>query len=240
MKSLCGNSKKLSPPSQKCVVIAIDGPAASGKSTAARLLARKLGYLYLDTGTMYRALTWKALRDKVDIKNPKALSDLANSTRISLRPKSDLNIRVYLDGKDVTSSIRSPDVNKYVSLVSAAGGLREVMVAQQREIAKRGSLIAEGRDMGTVAFPEADVKIFLKASLEERAKRRWKENKEKGLSITREEVEAELTNRNCIDSQRKVSPLKRAKGAVVIDNSRMGIPETVERMWEIVTKKMKC
>lgn len=240
MKSLCGNSKQLSPPSRKRVVITIDGPAASGKSTTARLLAKKLGYLYLDTGTMYRALTWKALRDKVDIKNPKALSDLAKSTRIFLKPESDLNIRIYLDGKDVTSSIRSPEVNKYVSLVSAAGGLREVMVAQQREIASRGSLVAEGRDMGTVAFPEADVKIFLEASFQERAKRRWKENTEKGLSITREEVETELANRDRIDSQRRISPLKRAKGALVIDNSHMDILQTVEKMWEIVTKKMKC
>ncbi len=240
MKSLCGNSRQLSPPSRKRVVITIDGPAASGKSTAARLLAKKLGYLYLDTGTMYRALTWKALRDKVDIKNPKALSDLAKSTRIFLKPESDLNIRIYLDGRDVTSSIRSPEVNKYVSLVSVAGELREVMVAQQREIASRGSLIAEGRDMGTVAFPEADVKIFLEASFQERAKRRWKENTEKGLSITREEVETELANRDRIDSQRKISPLKRAKGALVIDNSHMDILQTVEKMWEIVTKKMKC
>ncbi|TET64593.1 (d)CMP kinase [Candidatus Aerophobetes bacterium] len=240
MKSLCGNSKQLSLLSRKRVVITIDGPAASGKSTAARLLAKKLGYLYLDTGTMYRALTWKALRDKVDIKNPKALSDLARNTRIFLKPESDLNIRIYLDGKDVTSSIRSPEVNNYVSLVSAAGGLREVMVAQQREIANRGSLIAEGRDMGTVVFPEADAKIFLEASFQERAKRRWKENKEKGLSITREEVETELANRDRIDSQRKISPLKRAKEALVIDNSHMDIPQTVEKMWEIVTKKMKC
>ena len=240
MKSLCGNSKQLSLLSRKRVVITIDGPAASGKSTAARLLAKKLGYLYLDTGTMYRALTWKALRDKVDIKNPKALSDLARNTRIFLKPESDLNIRIYLDGKDVTSSIRSPEVNNYVSLVSGAGGLREVMVAQQREIANRGSLIAEGRDMGTVVFPEADVKIFLEASFQQRTKRRWKENQEKGLSITREEVETELANRDRIDSQRKISPLKRAKGALVIDNSHMDIPQTVEKMWEIVTKKMKC
>jgi len=240
MKSLCGNSKQLSLLSRKRVVITIDGPAASGKSTTARLLAKKLGYLYLDTGTMYRALTWKALRDKVDIKNPKALSDLARNTRIFLKPESDLNIRIYLDGKDVTSSIRSPEVNNYVSLVSAAGGLREVMVAQQREIANRGSLIAEGRDMGTVVFPEADVKIFLEASFQQRTKRRWKENQEKGLSITREEVETELANRDRIDSQRKISPLKRAKGALVIDNSHMDIPQTVEKMWEIVAKKMKC
>ncbi len=240
MKSLCGNSKQLSPPSRKRVVITIDGPAASGKSTTARLLAKKLGFLYLDTGTMYRALTWKALRDKVDIKNSKALSDLAKSTRIFLKPESDLNIRIYLDGKDVTSSIRSPEVNKYVSLVSVVGGLREVMVAQQREIAGRGSLVAEGRDMGTVAFPEADVKIFLEASFQERARRRWKENTEKGLSITRKEVETELANRDRIDSQRKISPLKRANGALVIDNSHMDILQTVEKMWEVVAKKMKC
>ena len=240
MKSLSGNSKQFSPLSQKGLVIAIDGPAASGKSTAARLLAKRLGYLYLDTGTMYRALTWKALRDKVDIKNPKALSELAKSARISLRPKSDLNIRVYLDGKDITSSIRSPQVNKYVSVVATVKGLREVMVAQQREVARQGSLVAEGRDTGTVVFPRADVKIFLQACFEERAKRRWKENKEKGLSLAREEIEAELANRDRIDSHRKISPLKRAKGVIVIDNTHLNIPQTVEKMWEVVRKKMKC
>ncbi len=237
-KSLSGNSKQFSPLSRKGLVIAIDGPAASGKSTTARLLAKRLGYLYLDTGTMYRALTWKALRDKVDIKNPKALSELARSTRISLKPKSDLSIRVYLDDKDVTSFIRSPKVNKYVSLVSTVKELREVMVVQQREIARCRSLVAEGRDTGTVVFPRADVKIFLQASFEERAKRRWKENKERGLSLATEEVEAELANRDRIDSQRKTSPLKRAKGAIVIDNTHLDILQTVERMWEIVEKKM--
>ena len=114
------------------------------------------------------------------------------------------------------------------------------MVGQQRKIASRGSLVAEGRDMGTVAFPEADVKIFLEASFQERVKRRWKENTEKGLSITRKEVETELANRDRIDSQRNISPLKRAKGALVIDNSHMDILQTVEKMWETVTKKMKC
>ena len=239
-KSLSANSKQFSPLSRKGLVIAIDGPAASGKSTAARLLAKRLGYLYLDTGIMYRALTWKALRDKVDIKNSKALSELVKSTRISLKPKSDLNIQVYLDGKDITSFIRSPEVNKYVSLVSTAGGLRKVMVAQQREIARCGSLVAEGRDMGTVVFPRADVKIFLQASFEERAKRRWKENKERGLSLATEEVEAELANRDRIDSQRETSPLRRAKGAIVINNTHFDIPQTVEKMWQVVGKKLKC
>jgi cytidylate kinase len=189
---------------------------------------------------MYRALTWKALRDKVDINNSKALSELAKSTRISLKPKSDLNIQVYLDGKDITSFIRSPEVNKYVSLVSTVKGLRKVMVAQQRKIARCRNLVAEGRDMGTVVFPQADVKIFLQASFEERAKRRWKENKERGLSLATEEVETELSNRDRIDSQRKASPLKKAKGAIVIDNTHLDIPQTVEEIWKIVKKKIKC
>ena len=239
-KSLSANSKQFSPLSRKGLVIAIDGPAASGKSTAARLLAKRLGYLYLDTGIMYRALTWKALRDKVDIKNSKALLELVKSTRISLKPESDLNIQVYLDGKDITSFIRSPEVNKYVSLVSTAEGLREVMVAQQREIARRGNLVDEGRDIGTVVFPRADVKIFLQASFEERAKRRWKENKERGLSLATEEVEAEMANRDRIDSQRETSPLRRAKGAIVINNTHFDIPQTVEKMWQVVGKKLKC
>jgi len=224
------------PQFKKKVTIAIDGPAASGKSTTARLLAKKLGYLYLDTGAMYRALTWKALRDKVDIKNEKALSRLAKETRIYLKLGPNLENNIYLDGQNITSFLRSPEVNRYVSLVSIIKRVREVMVAQQKKIGKNGGIVAEGRDTTTAVFPQADIKIFLEASLEERARRRWKEEKGKGISLKREEIVTGLLDRDRIDRQRKISPLKISREAIVIDNTHLDISQTVNKIVNIVRK----
>ncbi|MEA1964714.1 MAG: (d)CMP kinase, partial [Candidatus Aerophobetes bacterium] len=219
-------------------IIAIDGPAASGKSTTAHLLAKRLGYSYIDTGAMYRALTWKALKNKVDLKNEETLCLLAKETQILLRPQFDGKTRVYVDGEEASSLIRSPKVNEFVSLVSGAKRVREVMVAQQRIMGEKGKIVAEGRDIGTVVFPEAEIKIFLNASLKERVKRRWEEQRRKGLSLKKREVFTELLNRDRIDTQREYAPLRRAKGATVIDNTYLNISQTVEEILKIVKKKL--
>lgn len=236
------NSSKLwikpFPQSKKKLIIAIDGPAASGKSTTARLLAKKLGYLYLDTGAMYRALTWKALKDKVDIKDEKALSQLAGKTQISLKPGPNLENKIYLDNQDITSFLRFPEIDKFVSLVSTVKKVRKIMVAQQKKIGKKGGIVAEGRDTTTVVFPQADIKIFLKASLEERARRRWKEKKSKGISLKREEITTGILKRDQIDSQRKISPLKISQGAIVIDNTHLTISQTLNKILSIVKKNL--
>jgi len=224
------------PQFKKKVTIAIDGPAASGKSTTARLLAKRLGYLYLDTGAMYRALTWKALKDKVDIKDEKALSQLAEKTQISLKPGPNLENKIYLDNQDITSFLRSPEVNRYVSLVSTVKKVREIIVAQQKKIGEKGGIVAEGRDTTTVVFPQADIKIFLKASLEERTRRRWEEEKSKGISLKREEIASGILKRDQIDSQREISPLKISQDAIVIDNTHLTISQTLNKIVNVVKK----
>jgi len=215
---------------KKSLIIAIDGPAGSGKSTTAHLLAKRLGYLYLDTGAMYRALTWKALKDKVNVKDEKVLSRLAKKIQIRLKPGSNVETKVYLNGKDVTSLIRCAQVNEYVSLVSIVKGVREAMVAQQKKLGENGGIVAEGRDTTTVVFPKADIKIFLNASFEERVERRWKEEKTKGISSNKEKVATGLLKRDRIDSQRKISPLKISKEAIVIDNTHLSISQTVDKI----------
>lgn len=218
---------------KKSIIIAIDGPAASGKSTTARLLAKRLGYLYLDTGAMYRAFTWKVLNNKIDINNKESLSKLAKRTKIYLEPEDRIGTKVYLDGEEITSFVRSPQVNKYVSLVSMVGGVREEMVRQQREIGKRGGVVAEGRDIGTVVFPKAEVKIFLTCSLEERARRRWREEMERNSCSTKKEVKVELSLRDKLDEERELSPLKKADDAIILDNTFLSINETVGKVLKI-------
>ena len=238
MRDSSGPWTKSSSQFDRKITIAIDGPAAAGKSTTARFLAKKLGYLYIDTGAMYRALTWKALRDKIDIKSKKALSELAKNTQIQLKPGPNLENKVYLDKQDITSFLRSPEVNRYVSLVSSVKEVREVLVAQQKQIGKKGGIVAEGRDMTTVVFPEAELKIFLKASLGERTRRRWMEEKEKNLSYDKKEIAAGLTSRDRIDSQRKISPLKISQKAIVIDNTHLNISQTTNKILDILKRKL--
>ena len=240
MKPSLGNLSRSFSHLKKNLIIAIDGPSASGKSTVAHLLAKKLGYLYLDTGAMYRALTLKALKNKIDIEDEDALYQLAETTKISLKQNPDFTkVKVYLDGEDVTSQIRSRLVNKWVSPISTVKKLREKMVEQQREIAKGRGVVAEGRDMGTVVFPQAEVKIFLVASIKERIHRRWKEYQQRGISCSEKEIEKEIQRRDQIDSQREVSPLRKAEDAIIIDNTNFGILKTSQKIWEIVEKKVK-
>jgi len=218
-------------------VIAIDGPAASGKSTTAKLLASRLGFIYLDTGAMYRCVTLAALQRGIEIRDEAAIGRLAGEIKIDFIPTEDGN-RVILDGRDITNEIRTPAVDSAVSPVSSYKIVREKMVALQKEFARRGDVVAEGRDMATVVFPDADLKVYLVADLETRAVRRCRQLDSLGLKTTIEEQMASLSSRDLFDSERENSPLKRDPEAVVLDTSGMSINEQVERALELVSERL--
>lgn len=215
------------------LTIAIDGPAGSGKSSVARVVAQRLGYLYLDSGAMYRALALKALEERgVALMPDGELEQLARETRIELRPVPStlhdptVHNRVLLDGVDVTQAIRTQEVAQAASRVATVSGVRAVLVAQQQRAGAEGGVVMEGRDIGTVVFPSAELKIFLEATPEARAERRWKEHSEKGETLRLEEVVEEVRERDRRDMERKVSPLVRAADAVLVDNTAMDVEET--------------
>ena len=215
------------------LTIAIDGPAGSGKSSVAQRVAQILGYLYLDSGAMYRAVALKALQDNgLALSSHKELEELAAGTSIELKPtppeliSEGVKNRVILDGTDVTQAIRTPEVAQAASQVATVAKVRELLVVQQQRAGAGGGIVMEGRDIGTVVFPNAELKIFLEASQEIRAERRWKEHKEKGEHLTLSQVIEEVRERDKRDRERKVSPLVRAKDAVLVDNTAMDIEET--------------
>jgi cytidylate kinase len=207
------------------LIIAIDGPAGSGKSTVARRVAELLGYTHLDSGAMYRGVAWKALRDGVPLDSPGKLAALADTVRIDLVPRGG-NLRVILDGKDITELIRTPEVSHAASVVAVVPGVRHPMVAEQRRAGAQGGVVMEGRDIGTVVFPHADLKIFLDASPEVRAERRQRELREKGEALEVQKVLAEVHERDRRDREREMSPLARAADAVLVDNTAMDAEET--------------
>lgn len=211
----------------KRLIIAIDGPAGSGKSTSAKLVAQKLDYLYIDTGAMYRAITFLAIKQNV-LNNPDAVINLAENTDIQLS-FVDGTTEVYAANMNITEEIRSKEVNANVSDVSKIEEVRTALVRKQRQMGlKSGGVVMEGRDIGTVVFPEADVKIFLTANINERAVRRAKEFKEKGVQVTTEEIKKSLELRDKIDSSREISPLIKAPDAVTVDTSKVTIEEQVD------------
>ena len=217
--------------------IAIDGPAASGKSTIGELLARRLGYLYLDTGAMYRAVTWVALEHEVDIFDEEAITALAESVEINItRPTVDdgRQYTVYANDQDVTWQIRRPEVDANVSPVSAYPGVRQALTEQQRRIGRRGHIVMVGRDIGTVVLPEADLKIYLEATVEERARRRHREVLERGEEADFEEVLAAMRRRDKIDSERDAAPLRPADDAIIIDTTGLSIAEVLVKVEELV------
>jgi len=214
--------------------IAIDGPAASGKSTVAERLAQKLGYLYFDTGVMYRAVTLAALKKLATVEDEAAVTKLAKQICIDVKPPSVGDTRkydVYLDGRDVTWEIREPEVDKNVSQVSAYSGVREEMTSQQRRIGERGRVVMVGRDIGTVVLPNAALKIYLDASVEERAKRRHKEIVERGKGdASYFEILASMRRRDEIDSTREIAPLVPAEDAYILNSDGLSIDEVLEKV----------
>jgi cytidylate kinase len=222
----------------KKLVIAIDGPAASGKSTTARLTAKQLGYLFIDTGAMYRAVTLKALEAKLDLTDEASIGELAAQTQISFQGAGD-QLNVFLDGCDVTKEIRSPEVTRAVSQVSALRRVREVMVGMQRRAAAEGGVVLEGRDIGTVVVPDADLKIFLDAEVDKRAHRRSRELRSRGIDVTAEKVIKDIVDRDHKDSNREVSPLRRADDAVMLDTSTLTIEEQVSFVVSLAKKILK-
>lgn len=219
----------------KNLIIAIDGPAGSGKSTSAKLIAQKLGYLYIDTGAMYRAVTFLAIKKKLD--SDKEIVKLAESIDIKLSFENGYT-EVFVDNTNITEEIRTQEVNSKVSNISKIEGVRKALVDKQRQYAlKSTGIVMEGRDIGTVVFPDADIKIFLTASLSERVDRRVREYESKGISIPVDNVKENLIQRDRIDSTREVSPLMKAPDAVEIDTSYVTIEQQVELILDEVRKK---
>ena len=216
------------------MIVAIDGPAGAGKSTLAKRLARELGFIYLDTGAMYRAIALKVIRQGVPLANDAALRDLVGATEVDLR-EVDGKLAVLLDGVDVAGEIRTPEVSQMASKVSALACVRARLLDLQRQVGKRGSVVAEGRDIGTVIFPQAEVKIFLSASTEERARRRYHELCAAGKTVEFTETLAEMAERDERDSGRDLAPLRQADDAVAIDSSTMD----AERVAAIVMQEIK-
>ncbi len=219
--------------------IAIDGPASAGKSTIAKKVAEKLGYIYLDTGAMYRTLTYAALSTGGDLHDEEALNKLLQGIRISFSTAGNEMQHVFLNDEDVTELIRSDEVTQNVSLVASFAKVREEMVARQKSIAQSGGVVMDGRDIGTVVLPDAEIKIFMTATAEERALRRYKENTAKGMSASLEELTEDMKRRDHLDSTRKISPLKKADDAIILDSTHLDIDEVVKRILSIIEATIK-
>lgn len=217
-------------------IIAIDGPAASGKSTIGKRLAEHLGYLFFDTGVMYRAITWIALQRGVDVRDEQAVTRLAEETPIDVAPASRSDGRacdVLVDGQDITWETRRPEVDANVSVVSAYAGVRRALSRQQRRIGQRGRVVMVGRDIGTVVLPEADLKIYLDASAEERARRRFSEIVARGEPADFNEILSQVRERDRIDSTRAVAPLRPAEDAVILDSDKLSADKVFARIREL-------
>lgn len=216
--------------------MAIDGPASSGKSTVAKIIAKRFGYVYCDTGAMYRSVTWAALENGIDVSDTKQVIDLARQIKITFEPGQP-DQRVFVDGHEVTKDIRTEKIAANVSAVAAIPEVRAQMVEQQRQIAQAGGIVMDGRDIGTTVLPDAQVKIFLVASAHERARRRYEENLQKGLATqSLDELEAAIKLRDQKDSTRKVSPLTQAKDAILIDTTSLTIDQVVDEISALIKK----
>jgi len=216
------------------IIIAIDGPAGSGKSTVSKRVASKLNLLYLDTGAMYRALTLKVKRSGVNCEDKDAIVKIGLETEINLTVKPGEETKVFLDGEDVSGEIRTPEVTQAIKYVACIPKVRERMVQVQRGIAGRKGAVVEGRDIGTVVLPDAKWKIYLDATEEERSRRRHKELKEKGIEVNIDELRAEVKKRDASDMNRKVAPLKRAKDAVLVDTTELSIDQVVSKILKLI------
>jgi CMP/dCMP kinase len=220
------------------LVIAIDGPAASGKSTTARLVADRLGYLHVDTGAMYRAVALKALRQNIGIEDKARIEALVATTHVALKLKNT-TLHVMLDGEDVSDAIRTPEVSKAVSPVSSFSEVRRAMVREQRLLGAEGGIVMDGRDIGTVVFPDADLKFFMVAGIEARARRRQDELAAKGTLLSLDAVLEDIRERDARDAGRAEAPLRRADDAIDVDTSAMTIDDQVRFVLETVSKKLQ-
>jgi cytidylate kinase len=222
---------------ENTISIAIDGPAAAGKSTVAKIVAERLSYIYIDTGAMYRALTYKAINNQLNLEDEAILFDTLLSTVIELKPSAKGQL-VLLDNRDVTDLIRTAEVTNSVSYVARQPKVRGEMVKRQQAFATEGGVVMDGRDIGTHVLPNAEVKVFLLASVEERAERRHAENLEKGFPSDLEKLKVEIAKRDKIDSEREVAPLKKASDAVEIDTTSLTIPDVVEKIMALVNERI--
>ena len=212
------------------MIITIDGPSGVGKSTVSRSVARILGFIYLDTGAMYRAVALQVQRSTVDINEDKELESLLNNTEISFRKNKNDDLVLMLNNEDVTDKIRTPAISRLSSDVATKGVVRRKLVQVQREIGKTGNIVAEGRDMGTYVFPEAAFKFYLDATLDERARRRWEQLKQSGNDADLEDVKNEIIKRDAQDKERSESPLHPARNAVIIDTTKLSADEAADRI----------
>ncbi len=218
--------------------IAIDGPAGAGKSTVARLVARKLAYTYLDTGAMYRAMTWQAIHEKVNLDDEEALTQLAQRVRVELVP-DEHGTRVFVGGREVTDEIRSPEVTDKIHLIDKVPGVRQVMVQIQRDFGRAGRIVAEGRDMGTVVFPDAACKVYLDAGVDERARRRLHDMEQRGVDARLDDVKRDIMARDEKTLQRKIAPLRQAEDAVRLDTTNLSTDEVVNRICAIAESRQR-
>ncbi|MCY8465368.1 (d)CMP kinase [Bacillus atrophaeus] len=223
---------------EKKLSIAIDGPAAAGKSTVAKIVAEKRSYVYIDTGAMYRGITYVALKESADLTDEKMLSELLKKTTIELITSKE-GQKVLVNGNDVTEDIRKDEVSNQVSIVAKHRSVREEMVRRQQLLGDKGGVVMDGRDIGTHVLPNAEVKIFLLASVEERANRRFEENVKKGYDVNYETLIEEIARRDKLDSEREVSPLRKADDAVEIDTTSLSIDEVAGRILEIADQKSR-
>ncbi|MCD6329308.1 MAG: (d)CMP kinase [Candidatus Cloacimonetes bacterium] len=220
----------------KRIIVAIDGPASSGKSTTAKRLAKKLNCIYVDSGAMYRAVALFLLQNKIDFIDKKLLRKALSEINIEIVPsKGQGENKIILNGVDVSKMIREPEITDYSSTIATESLIRQRMVELQRKMAETQSIVMDGRDIGTVVFPQADFKFFLVASIDERARRRWQENQQKGLGTkTPDEIKHELAFRDKRDSTRKIAPLKKAKDAIEIDTTNLSIQQQVDEIFGII------
>jgi pantoate ligase/cytidylate kinase len=221
-------------------IIAIDGPAGAGKSTISRQIAQKLDLLYLDTGAMYRAITWLVMQENINLENEEAIASLVKTAKLELLPPKDFNdpITVIINDNDVTLAIRKPEVTVKVSQIAAQKAVRQKLVSLQQEWGEKGGLVAEGRDIGTNVFPSAELKIFLTASVEERAKRRLIDLQNQGeININMDSLQQEIAKRDHIDSTRSISPLQKAEDAIAIDTDHLTIEKVTEKIVNLYYQK---
>ncbi|MDO9555765.1 MAG: (d)CMP kinase [Atribacterota bacterium] len=226
------------------LTIAIDGPAAVGKSTMGKLIARELGSTYIDTGAIYRAITWKVLKNNIDINDENMISNLVSDITITIERSNCKSLNdyyhIFVDGEDITEKIRDPRIDQNVSQIARLPKIRKQLIHLQRKLAEKGNIVMEGRDIGSVILPQADIKLYFTASEEERIKRRYKELIDKGYNVDYEEVKKQIVQRDEIDSKRKYAPLIKAKDAIVIDSTEKSIEEVKDNILKIIKKFREC